>query len=429
VNNVRTREGQSSSKVEIIALPSPTPFRITPASTDRLWMNNIDSADHWSAARRASQGGWLIHNGQDVEIVWNGGKAANDVRVYAREAGARPCVVSQFGNGIVTWNLPFLFRLSPELILRLRGPTNEHKDGIFPIEQLLDADACLLGLSMSWRVTRIGLPIRFEADEPLCEVYPELRGLVEDVLPRIQGASDGLSVTKPHGMAMAEIPASRRLEEPANGGNNIHRSEVVWPLDTRATRPAANDGNTPFLIQSDFYDQASRLRTQFDRMFSTLAPTDPSANPLVYAYSQDAYQFLSASADRVFSADLVFGLLSRLRAWATESVGATHASTPRVQIYIGGSHRHVARDDVDVRWHYLISLTQSARRTRHINLVVESGHHGAQGAGTSVSRLAKIQLKFNELLVHDARQPYGVELAKGSVNPLEGMVLLDGYVW
>lgn len=426
-------------------------------------MNNLEATDRWLPTSIANETGWMILNDQEIEITWNGGKSPSDLLISGREVATSSRVVSQFGNGIATWRLPFLLRLPVGINVRLRGPTNWHREGAFPIEQILDAGSCDVGVSISWKVTAIGIPVRFEVGEPLCMIYPELRGLADEVDPQVH-PFDGEVAAEEHASSLNKSGEAPRLSGRTRQGRE--ESEV-----NESARPTASQGEVsdrlreqaeevgpneeigglslgtmgqssessapsnyrsrpePFCVQSDFYDQAATLRNQFERIVLSATSTDPTANPLTYAYSENAYHFIAATAERIFSADQLFSLLDRLRVWARERLGATHASTPRVQIYTRGSYRHFAMDDIRVGWHYLFSVTRDEKRTRRVNVLLESASEILDGFGLGVRRVARVKLSFNELLVHDAKRAYAIDGGKGSTNPSEALVLLDGYLW
>ena len=63
-------------------------------------------------------------------------------------------VSSNFGYGIVTWYLPYLFRTSPGYNLWVRGPVNSPKDGIVPLEGLVETDWAEATFTVNWKITR-----------------------------------------------------------------------------------------------------------------------------------------------------------------------------------------------------------------------------------------------------------------------------------
>jgi Family of unknown function (DUF6065) len=454
-------------KVAVFSVSGRQDVDIVPALPFRPWMDRLEASDKWLPATIANQAGWIIVNREEIEVVWNGGESPSDVQISSRNPATSLSFVSQAGSGIVTWKLPLLFRLPPELNLRLRGPTNWYKEGAFPIEQVLDVDSSVSAVSMSWKVTKVGIPIRFEVGEPLCMIYPELRGLADEVDPEMRSIDED-PILKEHVRLPLETgttsqpPNSQKKEQEGGGeakpifspltnlsgtriqlkdrelGSQSQQSEIqkIEALSPRTdglsrNRPASpnpNFGLEPFRIENDFYDQAAALRDQFERVASQ-ASIDPSSDALLFTYAEDVYQFVSANATRVFSADLLFGFLDRLRSWAGKELGAMHASTPRVQIYIRGSHRNFAKDDIRARWHYLLSLTRNKKQAKRVNILLESASAKTDGTRLRLNQVARVALDFNELLVHDARGAYGIEQVKEPTNPVGGVVLLEGYLW
>ena len=67
---------------------------------------------------------------------------------------ARANVASHFGCGIITFKIPYLFRAPQGYNLLARGPANLFKDGISPLEGLIEVDWAVSPFTMNWKVTR-----------------------------------------------------------------------------------------------------------------------------------------------------------------------------------------------------------------------------------------------------------------------------------
>jgi hypothetical protein len=87
---------------------------------------------------------------------------------------------------VLTWNVPYLFRTSPGYNLHVRGPSNWPKDGASPLEAIVETDWSPATFTMNWKLTRPGLPVVFEADEPICLIAPQRRGELEAFRPRLR---------------------------------------------------------------------------------------------------------------------------------------------------------------------------------------------------------------------------------------------------
>ena len=82
---------------------------------------------------------------------------------------------SQFGEGIITWNTPFLFRTKPEgSRLLICGPVNYFKQNAHPLTALIESDWVSMSFTMNWKIMVPNEPVRFELGEPLFQVIPLL---------------------------------------------------------------------------------------------------------------------------------------------------------------------------------------------------------------------------------------------------------------
>ena len=160
--------------------------RIQPASARRDWMD----ASPESFAYRclplsiANSHGWDILAPGGCEVVWNGGPAAEDVTVRPDPGvSARRTPVALFGLGTVTFHVEGIFRTPPGWNLWAAGPPNVVKDGASPLSGLIETDWSPFTFTMNWKLTRPHHPVRFEANEPICFVFPVERAVIEAVSP------------------------------------------------------------------------------------------------------------------------------------------------------------------------------------------------------------------------------------------------------
>jgi hypothetical protein len=156
---------------------------IVPAPTPRDWMlaTRRKNANRCLPLLIANQAGWWLLNPDPFEAVWTGGSTANHVRIRSlREDGAPPRLVNaHFGYGVLTWQVPYLFRTPPGWNLVVRGPTNRPKDGIHALDGIVETDWAVATFTMNWKITRPNHAIRFDAEEPFCMVFPQRRGELE----------------------------------------------------------------------------------------------------------------------------------------------------------------------------------------------------------------------------------------------------------
>lgn len=177
-------------------------------------------------------------------------------------------------------------------------------------------------------------------------------------------------------------------------------------------------------LETGFFERADDMWEQLGRALATDGQNDPAT--LTHVQSATAYDFLMATADRVFSHDLALAFLKRLREWGKEKLDTRHASTPQVHIYHARLHRDLAPDGVRTQWHYLYSLTRGGAAS-----VRFAGDNGVrkQRFGVSFGRITTFQLTFNQLLAHETCQAYALQGPKRALNPLDGAIVLHGYLW
>ncbi|MBY0338037.1 MAG: hypothetical protein K2X11_15590 [Acetobacteraceae bacterium] len=172
---------------------------IRPASPRRAWMDATPDgfANRCLPLSIANAHGWEIPCEADVEVEWNGGARAEDLRVRRlSEGGALP--VSHFGSGVLTFHVNVLFRTPPGISLWVGGSPNEPKDGIAPLTGIVETDWAPMTFTMNWKLTRPGLPVRFARGEAFCFVFPIGRRSVMDVAPELRRIAEDPDTQRAH---------------------------------------------------------------------------------------------------------------------------------------------------------------------------------------------------------------------------------------
>lgn len=157
---------------------------IVPAQRSRLWMDETEDgfANRCLPLRIANLAGWFVLNDRTLDVSWNGTPALDSVHVRYLDDQGPGLAVSHFGSGILTWHVPYLFRTSPAYNLLVRGPSNWPKDGISPLEGIVETDWAVATFTMNWKLTRPNHVVRFESGEPICMIVPHHRGDLERVI-------------------------------------------------------------------------------------------------------------------------------------------------------------------------------------------------------------------------------------------------------
>jgi hypothetical protein len=162
-----------------------TDYRPEPAPIEREWMEtaNVRFPYRCLPLVIANQAGWVLRSPATFEAYWYGGPNKEDVEIrFAGHVDNR--ITSHFGVGTVTFTIPFLFRTPPGINLWVKGPTNWIKDGVQPLEGIVEADWLVSTFTMNWKITRVCEWIRFDKGEPFCMLVPIPRGLSESLAPK-----------------------------------------------------------------------------------------------------------------------------------------------------------------------------------------------------------------------------------------------------
>jgi hypothetical protein len=170
------RPDSELSEKSLIAYELGGGMKLRPAETEREWMNRTL---HRFARRclpllMANASGWELLCPSAVTLTWKGDNAVDGVQIDP----PTPYVKSHFGYGIVTFYIPFVFRTPPGVSLLLRGPANLPKDGLSPLEGLVETDWTPAPFAMNWKFTRT-TSTGFERDEPIAMLVPQQRGDLE----------------------------------------------------------------------------------------------------------------------------------------------------------------------------------------------------------------------------------------------------------
>jgi hypothetical protein len=165
-----------------------TDMPLTPAPINRPWMDQTQQryAYRCLPLTLANQVGWVIGNPTGFTVYWNGGPRPEDVILTFDNDRPEKRISGLFGHGVVTFNMPYLFRTPENINLWVKGPTNSPKDGIHALEGIVETDWTAASFTMNWKLTRASHVVRFEAGEPICMVVPVPRGLIDSLQPEKQ---------------------------------------------------------------------------------------------------------------------------------------------------------------------------------------------------------------------------------------------------
>lgn len=462
-------------KVIVAYRTKGVPLKIVPATADRPWMGAFETAfaNRCLPMRIANQAGWFLLNPAPVEIFWNGGRKQHDLKVRTLTNSKVCAALSHFGHGIVTWWLPYLFRTPPGFNMHVRGPVNFCKDGIIPLEGVVETDWSVASFPMSWKVTRVGAPIRFEEGEPICMISPLSRGDIEAFRPEIRDLecnpelernfwlwSDSRKVFNEglvhaprqkwqkhyflgtHPAEDAERFAAHQVRMKLRRFEDLSsRKATATPSLQCATResPPEQGGAEPFHYEDDWFEGAEDLRAAFEE-FLGAAGTLPGRSRDAWQLRQaDQGLMLSADARCLFSPAVLDGLEARLRAWckARLNVEVASAPPPRVGLYMGSIKPNLSQPPQTNSIRYYLGLTGSERRTlKRGHLILERFERqlqslkpfGKAGTPLHVSRRLHLAIQHNRLLAVSGSVKAGISATRAGMNPRRAIVVIEGTV-
>ena len=160
------------------------------ASWERPWMSATPQRYAYRCLPLTiiNQTGWWITNPVGFTATWRGEGAPGsiDFRFDASGDVWSQWINSQFGEGIITWNTPFLFRTKPRgSRLLVCGPVNHFKANAHPLTALIESDWISMSFTMNYKLMIPHFPVRFEMGEPLFQAIP----LVSNVCADLEAAS------------------------------------------------------------------------------------------------------------------------------------------------------------------------------------------------------------------------------------------------
>jgi hypothetical protein len=176
--------------LEAYAVSATENWTLSPCKGNRDWM---DASQQKFAYRclplvMANQAGWILTCPLRLRVVWDGSERMQGLSIdFPQGEGINAGQVrSHFGMGILTFSIPWLFRTSPGYGLWVKGPSNMPRDGLFPLEGIVETDWAPYTFTMNWKVTRPNQLIEFAVGEPIAMIVPFPLDMLESVEPAMR---------------------------------------------------------------------------------------------------------------------------------------------------------------------------------------------------------------------------------------------------
>lgn len=191
---------------------------IAPAPISRTWMSEMsETRTGWPnrclPMLVANQSGWELRNRCAFTATWMDQDGVDVMITPDKRDTGELLPLSHFGYGILTWRLPMLFRTPPGYNLLVRGPVNYPKDAVSPLEGIVETDWASASFSMSWKLTRKLMPVRFEVDEPICMIVPQRRAELEEFAPELRPIESDEDLCRKHELFLRSRDLAKQVEQ------------------------------------------------------------------------------------------------------------------------------------------------------------------------------------------------------------------------
>lgn len=193
--------------------------------------------------------------------------------------------------------------------------------------------------------------------------------------------------------------------------------------------------NAPLLVVDGFLspDLALAMRRDIETHFASPAEHRPETGQVWnYRFVPGAYTSLRTASEKIIERGRVEQFHNALRDWSIAMLGMANVTWPILSLYVSGCRENWRNDSVNGRFGFVYSLTKDERRTIGGELLVRREvdpfrAHLATAAG-GPNFYQAIEPRFNRLIVFDDRLPHSLERVDGSMDPLEGHVVLHGHL-
>jgi hypothetical protein len=176
----KTPPAESLHKITAYQIHEDDSAPIRPARRERKWMEDADKKFPYRCLPLvvANQYGWEILSTHHIRAIWDGSSHPEGLYVENLSGDGILHASSHFGQGVLTFQIPFLFQTPEGWNLMVRGPINNPKDGIAALDGIVETDWTHSTFTMNWRFTR-ACTIEFTIGEPICLFFPIQRGTLE----------------------------------------------------------------------------------------------------------------------------------------------------------------------------------------------------------------------------------------------------------
>lgn len=148
-------------------------FKLEQADFRRQWMDETPNqyAYHCLPLKIANQIGWVLKNPTSFNATYVNDDFESSVKIEFDNLNDQEKygfdISSHFGNGIITFTLPFIFKTPEPWCIWARGLPNYYKDNVCFLEGIIETFWTHMSSTYNIKLIEKDKKIRFEKDEPL----------------------------------------------------------------------------------------------------------------------------------------------------------------------------------------------------------------------------------------------------------------------
>ena len=192
---------------------------------------------------------------------------------------------------------------------------------------------------------------------------------------------------------------------------------------------------SPYLVLDDFMPAAvaTAMRTAIEAHFaSPYRHTSKTHMIWNYWYVPGMYTYFRTLPEMVIGQRLADAFHARLFEWSRATLGLRGVNASYLSLYVNGCRQNQHNDSRNGRLGFVYSLTKNLRKSSGGETLIwrEDDYDETRmlRASYGADFFHTIEPRFNRLLVFDDRLPHAVQIVEGSMDPLEGRIVLHGHL-
>jgi hypothetical protein len=208
------------------------------------------------------------------------------------------------------------------------------------------------------------------------------------------------------------------------------------PAPEAPTAPeAARDRSAGLIVIENFLPvgAARAMRSGLEDHFREPNAHRPETHQVWnYWFVPGVYTYLRTAPEKLIAAERVRGFVEALRAQSISTLGLAGVSWPYLSLYVDGCRQSLHNDARNGRFGFVYSLTADSRRSIGGETLVMNAGDPLRGnlanPAAGGSFYETIAPTFNRLILFDDRLPHAVSPVEGSMDPLDGRLVLHGHI-